>query len=88
MNIYLKDMSDKERSEISRFYTDYNVNSLNHFIINNYRKELSFNYLTWKVINAMATKNMALQEFNNVFVDELCYTILPDHKTILHKLTD
>lgn len=88
MNIYTITNTDKYKETLSRFFRDYNVNSFSHFIINNYRRELSFNYLTWKVINAMSTKKMVLQEFNDTFAEELSFTILPDHKTILHKLTD
>lgn len=36
----------------------------------------------------MSTKKMVLQEFKDSFAEELSFTILPDHKTILHKLTD
>jgi hypothetical protein len=60
INYYNIANTDKEKKELTRFVSDHNINTLSHFIINNYRRELSFNYLSWKVINAMSNRKIAL----------------------------
>ena len=61
MNIYLTTDTDVHKDYISRFREqDQNVNSFSYFLINNYRRELSFNYLSWKIIYALGMKTVNL----------------------------
>ena len=39
-----------------------------HFIINNYRQEMTFNYLTWKIIEFMGKKKIKLKDFKPDYI--------------------
>jgi hypothetical protein len=54
LEIYTTATNNDHHTNISRFnHSEYNVNKYDHFIINNYRQELSFSYLTWKIIDSI-----------------------------------
>lgn len=87
LNIFKSRSLDKEVEKISRFYnSDKNVSAFSHFIINNYRREQSFNYIAWKVMEELGARKMSLQDLSKAYIEELCFTILPSHKTMLHLL--
>jgi hypothetical protein len=44
----------------------------------NFRRQLTFSYLSWKIIEELDAGNMSLLDFNQGFIYELGFTILPD----------
>ena len=49
-NVYLDSNSESKKKALPRFFKDKNVSSFDYFIINNYREENTFSYMTWKMI--------------------------------------
>ena len=61
---------------------------MDSYIVNNYRSEKAFNYLSWKTIIDISNKVYSLEELTPEYVEHLAYTIMPNHKTILHYFYD
>lgn len=79
----------EDHDDITRFLHDeYNVSQYDYFIINNYRKQLNFSYLTWKVIMAISDGDIDIEDLSNQFMEEICFTILPKNQHISHLLHD
>jgi len=45
---------------------------------------MSYNYFTWRVLEDISKKNIRITDLSNEFIEELCFTILPDHRTVIH----
>jgi hypothetical protein len=87
LNVYLMNETETKKTMISRTFEDKNVSLFSHFIIDNYRKENTFNYLTWTVLETLADKKLNLYDLKKEFIDEICYTVTPDRKNIIHILS-
>jgi hypothetical protein len=89
LNIYRPDQLEvkpEDREVRSRFFEDKNVNHFDHFIIDNYRRDMSFNYLSWKVIEDIGKRKIKVNDLSSEYIEELLYTILPDNRTLIHFL--
>ena len=86
LNIYLNDV-DSDQGAIPRVFKEKNVNAFSHFIINNYRVEMTFSYMSWKILSNLADKKIKLQDLKNEYINELCFTVLPDNRNVFHLLS-
>lgn len=84
LDVYRTTQNDKKKYDITRFLRDKNISLFTHFIINNYRQQLTFNYLNWKVLNQLADKKINIKDLTPIFISELSYTVLPYNKNIYH----
>lgn len=48
---------------------------------------MTFSYMTWKILHQMADKKIKLSDLKNEFVNELCFTVLPDNRNVFHLLS-
>jgi hypothetical protein len=80
--------TEDEHNNFKKEYADKNLGAFNSFIIGNYRREMTFSYLSWKIIEEISTGNCSMMDFKNEFIYELCLTILPNQETMLHELTN
>ena len=89
LRIYVNGTSDDKRLHHQRnFVRDININRNDIFIINDFRKEMSFSFLTWKILSRIKEKDIMIEDFTKSFVKELSVTMLPSHENILHHLDD
>ena len=87
MDVYRTTRNDLKKYDITRFYQDKNLSLFTHFIINNYRQQLTFNYLNWKIMNQLADKNIDLKDLAPHFISELSQTVLPYNNNIYHLIS-
>lgn len=50
--------------------------------------DLSFTFLNWKIIEELRDGYMTLEDIDASYIKQLCYTILPEGKTIMHLLSN
>jgi hypothetical protein len=88
LNIYKKGTSDSKRLSHTRNFVilDKNINRNDLFVINDFRKEMSFSFMSWSMIEKIKSKDINIQELAKSFVKELSVTLLPNHQSILHHL--
>ena len=86
LNVYKTNNTEEDQKSISRFFKDKNISQFTHFIINNYRQQLSFSYLSWKMMEALAHKKINVRDLQPKFLHELSYSVLPDLQNIYHVL--
>ena len=84
LDVYKTTENDKKKYDITRFFKDKSISMFTHFIINNYRQQLTFNYVNWKIMNQLTDKKIQLKDLQPSFISELSYTILPHNKNIYH----
>ena len=68
LNEYLITSCDNNKTSLKREYEENNTGNFNYFIVNNFRKELNFSYLSWKIIEEIANKNLSILDFKTEFV--------------------
>lgn len=80
--------TEEEHTDLKKEYPDKNLGAFNSFIIGNYRREMTFSYLSWKIIEEISNRQCSMMDFKSEFIYELCHTILPNQETMLHELTN
>lgn len=50
LNEYLLDNVEQKKKNIKREYPDANIGNFSYFIVDNYRRDMNFSYMSWKVI--------------------------------------
>lgn len=88
LNEYLLDTVEIKKKSTKSEYPDNNIGNFNFFIVDCYRRELNFSYLSWKIIEQIKKKKLSILHLKKSFVNLLTFTILPNQDTILHYLND
>lgn len=68
LNEFLLANTDKKKKHIKPFYPDNNLGDLDNFIIVNFRRQNTFSYLTWKIIDQISKKKCSMLDFSKLFV--------------------
>lgn len=68
LNEYLTTRVEDKKIGMKREYIDKNVGDFNNLIVGNYRRNLSFSYLAWKIIEEIAEGNCSLNDLKKDFV--------------------
>ena len=63
---------DKKKKHFKAEYEDHNLADFNNFIVGNFRRQTTFSYLSWQIINKLKDKQCSMLDFKKNFVFELC----------------
>mmetsp|Transcript_9029 Transcript_9029/g.8461 ORF Transcript_9029/g.8461 Transcript_9029/m.8461 type:complete len:293 (-) Transcript_9029:459-1337(-) len=47
---------------------------------------MSYNYFSWTVMEMIQKRKLKVEMLSKEYLEELCFTVLPDHSTVLHFL--
>lgn len=68
LNEYLLDNVETKKTNIKREYPDNNIGNFSYFIVDNYRRDMNFSYMSWKIIEQIANKKISILNLRKDFV--------------------
>ncbi len=93
-HIFKKDLKKKEESQVDHqlaasemrlketmFGVDFNIEEAR----SRYVATTSFTFLGWKLIEELEAEKICIDDIDDSMVELLCYQILPDGNTLLHR---
>ena len=60
LNEYTTDRVEVTKTELKSSYADKNIGDFSYFIVDSFRRELNFSYLSWKIIEQVQAKKFKL----------------------------
>jgi hypothetical protein len=88
LNEYTYANSHLEERKFKSEYFDKNIGNLSYSIVENYRRELNFSWVSWQLLDQIRQKKFSIKTLKKEFIIELAFSIFPNQENIFHYLIE